>query len=102
MSGFTDKILSKFDQLSTRVGVLNSIVDAVVGRIAPESSANAHCPYPCSYTECYFDVNCCNIPGSNCSNPYRNKRWCAGSNYECTHNIGVHLHNECHNYCWNP
>jgi hypothetical protein len=99
MNSFTDKILSTFDQLSTRVGVLNSLVDAVVSRIAPESSANAHCPYWCAVYSCEQDINCMNIPGSGGQYPYRLKRNCANSYYECTHGGATHDHNECVTSC---
>jgi len=54
MNGLTDIVLTTVDRFSSRLGPVNTLVDRILNRIAPHTTARATCSSP--YTICSGSV----------------------------------------------
>lgn len=83
----SDNLLSAVDRFSRRLSFVSSLIDGIVGRIAPKATAQASCPPPGTYTCGYACGSCC----SNCGGDYRSyiyaiysgSVYCTQPLYEC-------------------
>jgi hypothetical protein len=60
----SNKLLAAVDRLSRRIGMLNTLVDMGVERIAPIRSVAAACSGSVCYTQCEWTEDCCCRPNS--------------------------------------
>jgi hypothetical protein len=58
MQALGDGLISAVDQLSSRLGPLARLIDAVVDRIAPKATVHATCPPP-GYCYIKCSTTCC-------------------------------------------